>query len=245
MGIIHRDLKPENLVLDFKGFLKLTDFGISRYMRKDNASDSSGTAGYIAPEVLYHQNHGPPADFFALGVICYEMLLGARPYPARSRKELREQIAARQVYVKAKDLTFSTMSEDGIDFINRLLQRKPKNRLGFEDGIISIKSHQWFSDFPWGALQDKSIRPPYRPRYIETDINFGEQTDPDQNVIVDHVNPYPTGELGRFALTPDPFLDFPYQPRLLESPTAKSFQPNYRKDSHRLPELSGTLIAIR
>lgn len=197
MGIIHRDVKPENIVFDFKGFLKLTDFGISRYLRKDNASDSSGTTGYIAPEVLYHQNHGPAADFFALGVICYEMLLGSRPYQARTRKELREQIAARQVYIKAKELSYSKISDEGIDFINQLIQRKPKNRLGFVGGAYSLKNHAWFSDFPWGALEDKSIRPPYCPKFIETDICFGELTDPEQNVIVDHVNPFPTGNLGR------------------------------------------------
>lgn len=196
MGIIHRDLKPENLVFDFKGFLKLTDFGISRYLRKDNASDSSGTVGYIAPEVLYHQNHGPTADFFALGVICYEMLLGSRPYPSRSRKELREQMAARQIYIKSKELTYSKMSDEGIDFINQLIQRKPKQRLGFSGGINALKNHPWLIEFPWGSLQDKSIRPPYRPKYIETDISFGEVTDPDQNVIADHVKPFPVGDLG-------------------------------------------------
>lgn len=197
MGIIHRDLKPENLVFDFKGFLKLTDFGISRYLRKDNASDSSGTAGYIAPEVLYHQNHGPAVDFFALGVICYEMLLGSRPYPSRTRKELREQIAARQIYIKSKELTYSKMSEEGIDFINQLIQRKPKHRLGFSGGVIALKNHAWLSDFPWNSLQDRSIRPPYRPKYIETDISYGEVTDPDQNVIADHVKPFPLGDLGK------------------------------------------------
>lgn len=55
--IIHRDIKPENLVFDDKGYLHLTDLGIAKFLREDNYTDTSGTPGYMAPEVMCRQNH--------------------------------------------------------------------------------------------------------------------------------------------------------------------------------------------
>ena len=75
-NIIHRDIKPENLVLDKKGYVKITDLGIARVFRTENSSDTSGTPGYMAPEVMCRMNHSFTADFFALGVIIYEFMLG-------------------------------------------------------------------------------------------------------------------------------------------------------------------------
>lgn len=89
-GIIHRDIKPENLVFDSDGYLRLTDFGIARYWSPDNAQETSGTPGYMAPEVMCRQNHGVAADYFAVGVIAYECMNGRRPYIGKSRREIRE-----------------------------------------------------------------------------------------------------------------------------------------------------------
>ena len=75
-GILHRDIKPENLVLDKQGYLKITDFGIARPWRPKNNEDTSGTPGYMAPEVLCRQEHGIACDYYALGVIAYELMLG-------------------------------------------------------------------------------------------------------------------------------------------------------------------------
>jgi serine/threonine protein kinase len=74
--IIHRDLKPENFVMDEKGYIRLTDFGIAKLFQKDNSSETSGTPGYMAPEVLCAQNHTTAVDYFALGVFTYECMLG-------------------------------------------------------------------------------------------------------------------------------------------------------------------------
>jgi serine/threonine protein kinase len=70
-SIIHRDIKPENLVLDEKGYLRITDLGIARYMKPNNSADTSGTPGYMAPEVMCRQDHSFPVDYYALGVIAY------------------------------------------------------------------------------------------------------------------------------------------------------------------------------
>lgn len=95
--IIHRDIKPENLVFDNDGYLRLTDFGVARVMSADNSSETSGTPGYMAPEVMCRQNHGMTADYFAVGVIAYECMQGRRPYTGRNRREIRDAILTRQV----------------------------------------------------------------------------------------------------------------------------------------------------
>ena len=74
--ILHRDLKPENLVLDDKGYVRLTDFGIAKLYQKENSSETSGTPGYMAPEVMCAQNHTIAVDYFALGVMTYEFMMG-------------------------------------------------------------------------------------------------------------------------------------------------------------------------
>lgn len=106
-GILHRDIKPENLVLEadgkfkFKhsGFVRVTDLGIARFWNPENSKDTSGTPGYmgkwcsfnsLAPEVMCRQNHGVAVDYFAVGVIAYECMLGRRPYLGKSRKEIRD-----------------------------------------------------------------------------------------------------------------------------------------------------------
>ena len=78
--IIHRDIKPENLVIDMEGYVRITDFGIARIWRPENAQDTSGTPGYMAPEVMCKNNHGIAADYFAVGVIAWECMFGRRPY---------------------------------------------------------------------------------------------------------------------------------------------------------------------
>jgi serine/threonine protein kinase len=95
-GIIHRDVKPENLVFDANGYLHLTDFGIAQEWVPINSQENSGTPGYMAPEVMFKQNHCHVADYFAVGVIGYECIIGRRPYLGRSRKEIRDAILLKQ-----------------------------------------------------------------------------------------------------------------------------------------------------
>ena len=164
-NIIHRDLKPENLVLDSKGYVKLTDFGIAKKYDKNNLKDSSGTPGYMAPEVLCRQNHNFTVDFFALGIIGYEFMNGIRPYLGKNRKEIKEKIMAKQAQVKKSQIP-KDWSLESADFINRCLQRKPSFRLGLR-GISEIKEHSWFKYFPWKDLYLKKIESNFIPNSNE------------------------------------------------------------------------------
>mmetsp|Transcript_15477 Transcript_15477/g.28068 ORF Transcript_15477/g.28068 Transcript_15477/m.28068 type:complete len:359 (-) Transcript_15477:1818-2894(-) len=160
-GILHRDIKPENLVLDQEGYVHITDFGIARVWNPENAKDTSGTPGYMAPEVMCRQNHGVAADYFAVGVIAYEFMTGRRPYLGKSRKEIRDNILAKQVQLKPSEVP-EGWSSNAVDMINRLIQRKPVNRLGLH-GPEEVMSHPWLSDFPFDELLKKAIPAPYIP----------------------------------------------------------------------------------
>mmetsp|Transcript_5242 Transcript_5242/g.5649 ORF Transcript_5242/g.5649 Transcript_5242/m.5649 type:complete len:388 (+) Transcript_5242:73-1236(+) len=165
-GILHRGVEPENLVFDEKGYLRLTDFGIARVLRPENSTETSGTPGYMAPEVMCRQNHGVAVDYYALGVIAYECMFGRRPYVGTNRKEVRDQILARQVQIKRNEIPHG-WSLEAADFINRSIQRKPNNRLGI-DGPSQVKNHPWLRDFPWSKLNQKEIQSDFVPSVNDT-----------------------------------------------------------------------------
>ena len=95
-SIIHRDIKPENLVFDLNGYLRITDFGIARTQKTENYQDTSGTPGYMAPEVMCRQNHSFAVDYFALGVMAYECMMGkVRPFKSHKTAPVPGQVASR------------------------------------------------------------------------------------------------------------------------------------------------------
>ena len=163
-NIIHRDVKPENLVLDENGYIRLTDFGIAKINEKDNSSETSGTPGYMSPEVIKSLNHSFPVDFFALGVIGYEFMKGERPYMGNSRKEIKEQMMSRQAEIKMEEIKNEDWSKESIYFINKLLIRKPEERLGYKKGIEELKDHPWLRYYPWDLIKNKSLPSPFVPQ---------------------------------------------------------------------------------
>jgi serine/threonine protein kinase len=160
-GIIHRDIKPENLVLDSLGYVHITDFGVARVWRPENAEDTSGTPGYMAPEIMCRQNHGVAADYYAIGVIVYEFMKGRRPYAGRNRKEIRDAILIKQVQLKTSEIP-EGWSEAASNFCNSLIQRKPSNRLGL-NGPSEVKTHPWLADINWTDIYEKRIKAPFIP----------------------------------------------------------------------------------
>ncbi|CAD8140929.1 unnamed protein product [Paramecium octaurelia] len=177
-GIIHRDLKPENLVFDKDGFLHLTDLGVARLNKESVANDTSGTPGYMAPEVMCRMEHSFPADYYALGVILYEMLIGKRPYNGKNRQEIREQILAKQATIKEGT---PNISSQAIDFINRLLIRKPQQRLGFA-GIEEVIHHSWLKGVQWTKLLNKEMKSLYIPGCIDGNSDFQNQISADSEL---------------------------------------------------------------
>ena len=164
--IIHKDIKPENLVFDEKGYLKINDFGISKIYREKNYKENGGTPGYISPEVLFGQNHSYTADYFAVGVIGYECMLGHRPYKGKNKQEVKNDILSRQVLIKQEEKP-DEWSYESFDCINRLIERKKENRLG-ANGIREIKEHQWFKNFKWADLYYHELKSPFIPKKIES-----------------------------------------------------------------------------
>ena len=160
--IIHRDIKPENLLLDMNGYLRLTDFGIAVYNKKENKKESNGTAGYVAPEVILQQDYNYSSDFFALGVIGYEFMQGNRPFYAGNKKQIKDLILIYQPKIKTNQMK-KGWSENSRDFINKLLQRRPAKRLGYT-GIRELKNHIWMKDINWDLLKNKKIKSPFIPK---------------------------------------------------------------------------------
>lgn len=136
-GIVHRDVKPANLMFDERGYLKLGDFGISELVKNITPAYTSGTIAFMAPEIISGQVHGITSDYYSLGVVCYYCMLGVLPYRGHNRKEIRENIFSRQVQIK-KDEIPENWSLEAADFINRLLQRKPLNRLGLNGPLVKL-----------------------------------------------------------------------------------------------------------
>ena len=161
-NIIHRDIKPENLVFDDKGYLRITDFGVAKIRKEDNSSETSGTPGYMAPEVLLAINHSFPVDFFAIGIMGYEFIYGERPYLGKTRKEIKQQVLRKQAKIDPDDIP-DGWGPESIDFINSCLKRKDSKRLGFTGGVNDLKNHIWFKDFDWDALYNKTLRAPFIP----------------------------------------------------------------------------------
>ena len=182
-NVIHRDIKPENLVLDEKGYVRITDFGIAKENMPDNSSETSGTPGYMSPEVMRGKNHSFPVDFFAIGVIGYEFMMGKRPYYGKNRNEIKEQMLSTQACIN-KDNLRQGWSPESADFINKLLLRKVENRLGSKNGAKEMKEHPWLKYYPWSELENKSLPAPFIPekrdnfdkRYCESIDKISEET---------------------------------------------------------------------
>ena len=161
-NIIHRDLKPENLVFGSDGYLHLTDFGIALEYHRGNigVKSASGTPGYMAPEAINNKPQDFCVDYFALGVIVYELMMGERPYQGKNRKEIREQMFNIEIKLDKDDLPSDWKDENVIDFINKLLTRKKKKRLGYKSDS-EVKNHPWFNDTIFSEIENMTINSPF------------------------------------------------------------------------------------
>lgn len=155
--IIHRDIKPENCVFDDKGYICITDFGIARKDMASNHKDNSGTLGYMAPEVLNGENHSYSVDYFSLGIVGFELMLGKRPFKGKNKKEYKDNLISAQPSIQYKYLP-PNWSISSVNFINKLIQRRSHDRFA---SIGEMKRHKWFTDFNWDDLFKRKLKSPF------------------------------------------------------------------------------------
>ncbi|KAF4324475.1 hypothetical protein BBO99_00000159 [Phytophthora kernoviae] len=150
--IIYRDLKLENVLVDSDGHVALTDFGMSKENMPDEGRTTTfvGTYQMMAPEVFSGKSYSRAVDWWALGVMVYEMIDGRTPFNAKTNRLIKERIVN-------VDLKFSPrFTEDAKDFVSKLLTKNEDNRLGSgEHGFDHIKNHPWFKGLAWDRVERK------------------------------------------------------------------------------------------
>ena len=161
LGVVYRDLKPENVLLDARGHVRLTDFGLSKERvthYQKGASSFCGTPEYLAPEILARRGHGRAVDWWSLGALLYEMLTGLPPFYSRDREQLFEGI-------KRGHLAYPRyVSVDAKSLLKSLLHREPAARLGSgPTDALEVKKHVFFKHINFDALIDGTVVPPYQP----------------------------------------------------------------------------------
>lgn len=157
--IIYRDLKPENVLVDGKGHVKITDFGLSKKVQSRTFT-LCGTPDYISPEIIQNRGHNKGADYWAIGIIIYEMLTGLPPF----YKENEDHTTFDRILANRYGFPRST-NADAKDLIKNLLQPDMTKRYGcIVGGAEVVKKHLWFVKTDWQAMQDRVQDGPYKPR---------------------------------------------------------------------------------
>ncbi|XP_039339396.1 microtubule-associated serine/threonine-protein kinase 2 isoform X1 [Mauremys reevesii] len=210
-GIVHRDLKPDNLLITSMGHIKLTDFGLSKiglmslttnlyegHIEKDAREfldkQVCGTPEYIAPEVILRQGYGKPVDWWAMGVILYEFLVGSVPFFGDTPEELFGQVISDEIAWPEGD---EALPPDAQDLTSKLLCQNPLERLG-TGSTFEVKQHRFFKDLDWNGLlrqkaefipqleseDDTSYFDTRSERYQHLDSEEDEDTNDDDHVEI-------------------------------------------------------------
>lgn len=158
--IVYRDLKLDNLLMDADGYVRIADFGLCKegMGHGDRTNTFCGTPEFLAPEVLTENSYTRSVDWWELGVLVYEMLVGESPFPGDDEEEVFDSIVNEEVRYPR------FLSPQSASLIQKLLQKNPELRLGSgEEDAAEIKRHPFYQGMKWDALLAKKVKPPFLP----------------------------------------------------------------------------------
>ncbi|XP_016940512.3 cGMP-dependent protein kinase 1 isoform X1 [Drosophila suzukii] len=170
-NFIYRDLKPENLMLGTDGYCKLVDFGFAKFVRHNEKTNTfAGTPEYVAPEIILDRGHDRAVDYWALGILVYELLVGKTPFRGVNQIKIYQQILSGIDVIHMP----SRIPKSAQHLVRHLCKQLPAERLGYQrKGIADIKRHSWFESLDWQRLKLKQLPSPIkRPLKSWTDLQY-------------------------------------------------------------------------